>query len=769
VTKQDDLGAAATVASTPTGASLPSSIDPGGQLPSVLAGRYEIQTLLGAGGMGRVYRAFDRSLDDVVALKVMRRDLVGTPGALTRFRQEVKLARRVTNVHVVRTYDLGEHDGDFFLTMEYLDGSSLARVLENGQPPLDEVMRIARGICAGIAAAHVAGVLHRDLKPDNVLVAKDGRIAITDFGIALTHAEGTHPVERLVGTPAYMAPEQVEGTGEIGPPADVYAFGAMLFEMVTGRRPFPGNDIMAVALARLEQPPPDPRSVRTTPDSLAELVLRCLARQPAARFRDGRAVEQALGGIVIEPSASRASPVPSVPAKTSLAIAVFPLHGDGELADLAEGLTEEVVDALSMTRALRVRPLALVRAELAPHRDPREIGRALGVDVVVMGSVNRSSDLLRIAARAISVGDGFQLWANRFESAPDRLLTASDDIARSVAAALTVEIELPQRERSDPRATELYLQAKSKMRVGWISGDIPDALTDLEAALALSPDDPNILAAYALALARAAFVGRSDSLGRARQVAERAVSLGPSSGETWLALGIAALYANDVGEGTRAMVRATKLAPGLAMAQAAIGSIVLEAGLLEGAILHLEGAFAIDPSGSQGPDLARAYVYAGRPAEAEAVLAKCVGAAHFIKTMIGRYRMWRHETYEAKFAASDQIPYNFERWAELVFRVYRTGVLGPDDVATMRDILVVENPRMRASRAQIMCELAIFGGMPAVAMEFVAISVDAGMADHLWFERCPLLEPLRTDPKFRALGARAAARARVIEDAVRSG
>jgi serine/threonine protein kinase len=165
------------------------SVSSAAALPSVIAERYEVLGLLGAGGMGRVYRVRDRSLDEVVALKVLRRELVDTPGMLERFRSEVKLARRVTSPHVVRTFDLGEHAGEHYLTMEYIDGQSLAQLLDAGQLPLAEVLRIARAACAGIEAAHAAGVLHRDLKPDNILVASDARIAITDFGIAHATAD----------------------------------------------------------------------------------------------------------------------------------------------------------------------------------------------------------------------------------------------------------------------------------------------------------------------------------------------------------------------------------------------------------------------------------------------------------------------------------------------------------------------------------------------------------------------------------------------------
>ncbi|AKV04164.1 Serine/threonine protein kinase [Labilithrix luteola] len=231
--------------------------------PALVANRYELLGMLGGGAMGTVYRARDRELDEIVALKVLRRELAATEGMLERFRREVKLARRVTHRNVARTFDIGEHGGDRFLTMELVRGEGLASLLtRRGRLPLAEVVSISRDVCAGLSAAHAAGVLHRDLKPDNVVLAEDGRAVITDFGIARAASEGElgRTVGGIVGTPAYMAPEQVEGAPNLDARADLYALGAMIFELLTGSLPWTGETVIAVAAARLLQPPPDPRT-----------------------------------------------------------------------------------------------------------------------------------------------------------------------------------------------------------------------------------------------------------------------------------------------------------------------------------------------------------------------------------------------------------------------------------------------------------------------------------------------------------------------------
>lgn len=230
-TDEPDPAVAATLAAqAPTASSEGRSSTDETEVESIIADRYAILGLLGAGGMGRVYRAHDRTLDEIVALKVLKRS-----SSFDSFRQEVKLARRVTSPHVVRTLESGEHGVDLYFTMEYIAGRSLAQVLDEGTPPIDEVLRIASAMAAGIAAAHAAGVLHRDLKPDNVLLGEDGRVAITDFGIAV--ATTVDAGADFHGTPAYAAPEQIFREA-IAAPTDVFAFGTILYEMLVGQRSF---------------------------------------------------------------------------------------------------------------------------------------------------------------------------------------------------------------------------------------------------------------------------------------------------------------------------------------------------------------------------------------------------------------------------------------------------------------------------------------------------------------------------------------------------
>ncbi|HVV85306.1 MAG TPA: serine/threonine-protein kinase, partial [Kofleriaceae bacterium] len=259
-----------------------------GMVGATLAGRFEILERLGRGGMGEVYRALDRDLDDVVALKVVHDDVAQLPGALDRFRAEVKLARRVTHRNVARTFELGHDGGLVFFTMELVHGASLAARLERGALPRGEAIAIAVELCDALTAAHAVGVIHRDLKPDNVLLADDGRVVLTDFGVAslATFTDGTGS-----GSPGYMAPEQARGEAST-PLADIYALGVVLYEMLVGEPAFTGG--LGTLLAAKQAPRFRPPRLDELEPALAAIITRASALDPAARWPSSDALRRAL-------------------------------------------------------------------------------------------------------------------------------------------------------------------------------------------------------------------------------------------------------------------------------------------------------------------------------------------------------------------------------------------------------------------------------------------------------------------------------------------
>src|SRR5262245_4242276 len=302
----------------------------------VIAGRYRIIDWLGEGGMGTVYRARDDILGEQVAVKLMRRELADDAASLDRFRREVKLARRISHKHVARVFDIGDHEREPFLVMEFVDGESLAQELRRGPVAIARVVEVAQALCAGLAAAHEAGVIHRDLKPENVLVGRDGRIVISDFGVARPRGSGaTTEWGVVMGTPWYMAPEQLEGASDLDHRADLWALGVMLYEMLAGVRPFAGETMGAVALAQTRGPQFDLRALRAdAPAALVAATLRCLERERERRFANAADVARAIAGTS-GPATTRPSTGAGAAAVT---IAVLPLRADAADAHLADRL-----------------------------------------------------------------------------------------------------------------------------------------------------------------------------------------------------------------------------------------------------------------------------------------------------------------------------------------------------------------------------------------------------------------------------------------------
>lgn len=257
--------------------------------------RYQLLQELGSGGMGRVYKAFDRDTGEVVALKVLRPDIASKPSVIERFRNELRVARKITHKNVCRIYDLHRTDSTAAISMEFIEGRSLRQVLGESGPMVDEQMvSIGRQICAGLQEVHRQGVVHRDLKPENVMVDGSGTVKLMDFGIARAAASDITVTGHLVGTPAYMAPEQAEGK-PVDARTDIYAFGLVLYEMCTGRCAFHGNTPVEVALKQIRQSPLAPREIQPNVSPQIELlIVKCLQKDASRRFASVDELDAAL-------------------------------------------------------------------------------------------------------------------------------------------------------------------------------------------------------------------------------------------------------------------------------------------------------------------------------------------------------------------------------------------------------------------------------------------------------------------------------------------
>jgi eukaryotic-like serine/threonine-protein kinase len=270
------------------------------QVDTLFAARYEIQSVLGKGGMGTVYKAYDRELDELVAIKTLRHQaLWADPVRLDRFKQEVRLARRITHANVLRTHDLGEWNGLKFLSMEFVEGQTLEQVLESeGILPTPAALRIARQICAGLAAAHEVGVIHGDIKPQNIIVEPAGGLKIMDFGNAhLTDERGMTVTGTVIGTLGYMSPEQARGL-PLNFRSDIYSTGIVLYEIFTGSLPFEGDSPLAVVLKHANSAPPLPRSKNPRIDAkVAAIISKCIEKDAASRFQRAGELYDALAQV----------------------------------------------------------------------------------------------------------------------------------------------------------------------------------------------------------------------------------------------------------------------------------------------------------------------------------------------------------------------------------------------------------------------------------------------------------------------------------------
>ncbi len=278
-----------------------------------LAGRYEILGVLGAGGMGVVYRARDTELGETIAIKTLRPDAMqDDPSLIERFKQEIRLARRITHRNVVRTHDLGEENGMYYITMEYVQGTTLKELVESRGPlPVNVALTIGKQLCRALQAAHEEGVVHRDIKPQNVVVDPNGFLKVMDFGIARL-AERTEDSDQQltaagssIGTPDYMAPEQIMGE-EVDARTDIYAAGVVLYECLTGKPVFSGPTVHALIAKHIDQTPDDPRTLNPgIPKKLARIVLIALAKKPSERWQSADAFHNALDGLKMESEATQ--------------------------------------------------------------------------------------------------------------------------------------------------------------------------------------------------------------------------------------------------------------------------------------------------------------------------------------------------------------------------------------------------------------------------------------------------------------------------------
>lgn len=611
-------------------------------------GHYRVIEQLGAGGMGVVYRARDDRLDRDVALKVLPCDDATDRAACERLRDEARRASALKHPHICTIYDVGEADGQTFIVMELVEGQLLRSLIAAPGLPPDRVARYGAQLADALAHAHTRGIIHRDLKTANVVITPDGRAVILDFGLATqtkpgqiddaTRSMATPPEHVLSGTLHYMAPELLRGHSADAR-SDIWSLGVMLYEMVTAQMPFSGANAYAASSAILhESPAPLPERV---PPGLRAVILKCLAKAPGERYQQASEVRAALDALGYESSHSVAAVAPMVaPPRRKIApwavaigvvavvlavliwsgafrrfmpasspqirsLAVLPLEnmsGSAEQEYFADGMTEAVTAELSRIGNLRViSRTSSMQYRKTTKRMP-QIGKELGVDAVVEGSVLRSGNRVRITAQLIHASTDQHLWADSYEGELTDILALQRNVATTIAGQIRGTLS-PQPVTAqptpvvDPEAHELFLRGQHHLRM------LTHQSTDraVEYFTQAVAKDPNHARAHAgLAESYAAlstfYMAPNEAMPRARTAATKAAELDPSLAEAHAMLGhVSFTYEWDWEAARKHLERAIELNPNSADAHRTYSSYLSAVGRHDAAREEARIAQALDP------------------------------------------------------------------------------------------------------------------------------------------------------------------------------
>ncbi|HUO35922.1 MAG TPA: tetratricopeptide repeat protein [Candidatus Acidoferrum sp.] len=617
--------------------------------------RYRIEAVLGQGGMGRVYRAYDKDLDRVVALKVVRPGMVGEPDALKRFKQELLLASRISHKNILRIHDMGEVNGMKFITMAYVEGSDLQHIIqENPKMPMERILSFSQQFAEALAAAHSEGVLHRDLKPQNILVGKNDQIFISDFGLAKSVDDGSSGMTKtgaVLGTPRYMSPEQVEGK-----PADLrsdlYSYGLILYEMAVGDVPFTGESTLKVMYQRIQEKPKNPKLLNPDlPNWFVRIIMRCLEKDPAARYqnayeiladlqgaRSGSSSSRSLqiqipefaerrwlwwvGGALallallfaIPPvrhrllgesggsAESRVSGVPALSQGKFVAILPFQVLGDDQsLQYVADGLS----DALN-AKLFQLKDIRLASDSALEHISPRDslekAARELGSNLIVSGQVQGDANEMRIIVSLHDIADEKRVWSQEFSGVPKDLLTMEDHISSQLVSALDIRptneemAKAAERPTDNADAYDLYLRGKQALRNPDTVKGAQTAIDYFQKSIQL---DPSFALAYT-GLADASinmYVAKKDSFWtqKALGAAQHAEQLKDTLPEVHYSLGTIYLKTGKTQEAIAELKQGLQLSPNSDEGYARLGDAYLNIGQTDQAIAAYKKALDVNP------------------------------------------------------------------------------------------------------------------------------------------------------------------------------
>ena len=743
--------------------------------PGVRFGTYEVIARLGAGGMGEVWRAWDPSLEREVALKVLPSEMTADDSARARLLREARMASKLNHPNVCTIYEVGEAEGQTYIAMELISGETLSERLSKGRMEKEDVLRLGHRLADALAHAHSNGVVHRDFKSANVVITTDGRAKVLDFGLAARVSEEklsevtTYTADspemsgKIVGTLAYMAPEQLRGE-QAEARSDIWALGVVLHEMASGERPFQGNTGFELSSAILSAAPKplQPGSGDVLPARLQIVIDRCLEKDPGARCQHANEI-----GAALESALSTQPAVTDVGRAPGLRLAVLPfanLSGDPEQEYLADGFTQELITQLG-----RLHPEGLsviARSSVMRYKKGDtpidQIASELGVDYVLEGSMHREGDRIRINAELIQAEDQTLLWADTYERKLAGILALQSEVAKRVAESLALEL-LPAEQARLTSARTVNAEAHDAYLKGsyhWknvTSADLDTAQRYFE--LALEKDPAHAPAFEGLACVWAArqqtgITPPGEAGPKAKAAALRAIALDDRSAEAHKAMAVVLMYTDWDWEGAdREWRRSLDINPNAADAHAYYAHFLTIVGRTKEAFWHSERALELDPFN---------------------------GLIHSLQAMV----LYSDRRFEDALAATKAAlalqPDNPIAWNTLQQLFVSTGL--HDELLTTRRQRIANDPELLAAFEQGLEKSGSQGAHRSVAdllaTRFEAQHggdafgvarryVDAGDYDKAvdWLERAyddcdpnlpyvqalPFYDPMRSDPRFQEL------------------
>lgn len=703
-------------------------------LIAAFADRYAIERSLGSGGMATVYLAHDLKHDRSVAIKVLCEEFAAELGP-ARFLREISIVAHLNHPHILSLHDSGESAGFLYYVMPYVEDGSLRRNLDvNRQLAVDEAVRIASEIADALGHAHAHNVVHRDVKPDNILL-EAGHAVITDFGIAL--AEGHRGSKRVtergayIGTPEYMSPEQAAAETELDGRSDQYSLACVLYELLAGQPPFTGSSPRVVLARHIADPVPPLTTMRPgLSEGIEYAIVRALSKEVADRFPNMREFANAL--VEHDVVACRS------PAKSIAVLAFANLSADPDDEYLSNGLSDEIINALTKIEGFNVVSRTSSFAFKDAKEDIRTIGRRLNVRSVLEGSVRRSGDHLRVTAQLIDVGNGYHLWSDRYDRDMRDVFAIEDEISENVAQALEVVLSDDERRAikkvptEDIQAYDYYLRGRQYF-YQFRRKSLEYARNMFTRAIQV---DPGYALAYAGVADCCSFLyiywgSHKEDQEHAEAASQKALELDPDLAEAHAAHGLAVSLSKRYDEAAEEFRTAIRLNPNLFEPYYFDGRASFERGDFERAAQLFERAAAVRLDDFQSPFFA----------------AQCYAAMGLENKTDAAYR-----------TALDSIRQHLELNPDDA-RAVTMGAVSLCRLGDRRqglewaDRALTIDPEDPGVSYNVACLFALEGERDR-ALECLEDAVEGGFWHKAWAENDPDLDSLRDDPRFVALLSR---------------